>query len=519
VPAYAPTGQNAVRFLTRILAETPPPSFAIAQVKTTGTMAQIIVAYDPAGTAPPTPADFTAEAYDANGNTLSRTASFSTTAPGDYLISVEVTTSGGNVTLTLRAMDASGRVSSNSSAALAGSAGIVTSVVLNPARTADTTLAQSTDATSAGQVIVQSAAGSFASDWTGPVTAWNGETAGNRFARLCSENGFASRIYGYPDSSAPMGRQGQATLTQLLQECESADRGMIYEPRQALALGYRTLASMYNQAPAVTLDYPSSELGQEGQPGEWAPVDDDQYTVNDVIATRGSSGGSQGSTYQAVLDDGSPLSISAPPAGVGDYQSAATLNVATDHQLASVASWMLHVGTNDDQRIPSLPLNLARPALASLLYDVQDADIGDRTAVQNPPSWLPPDDISQILTGTTEELGGFFYLAAWNAIPEGPYEVAVCGDHADTAGSSLAAPASSSAASVSVAVDTGPLWTTSAGDFPFDIRVGGERMTVTNITGTSSPQSFTVTRSVNGVVKSHLAGEAVALFTTPVAAL
>ncbi len=57
-----------------------------------------------------------------------------------------------------------------------------------------------------------------------------------------------------------------------------------------------------------------------------------------------------------------------------------------------------------------------------------------------------------------------------------------------------------------------PLWTTTAGDWPFDIEVGGERMTVTAVTGTSSPQTFTVTRSVNSVVKSQYAGTDVRLF-------
>ena len=42
---------------------------------------------------------------------------------------------------------------------------------------------------------------------------------------------------------------------------------------------------------------------------------------------------------------------------------------------------------------------------------------------------------------------------------------------------------------------------------------------VTDITGSSSPQSFTVVRSVNGVVKSQAEGAAVALASTPVYAL
>jgi hypothetical protein len=71
-----------------------------------------------------------------------------------------------------------------------------------------------------------------------------------------------------------------------------------------------------------------------------------------------------------------------------------------------------------------------------------------------------------------------------------------------------------------------PLWTTNAADFPFDIQAHplgalgrGERITVTDITGTTSPQTFTVTRSVNGVVMSHDEGEVIALFYTPVYAL
>ena len=40
-----------------------------------------------------------------------------------------------------------------------------------------------------------------------------------------------------------MGAQAIDTLGNLLQACEDADRGQIFEPRQALALGYRTLAS------------------------------------------------------------------------------------------------------------------------------------------------------------------------------------------------------------------------------------------------------------------------------------
>ena len=64
-----------------------------------------------------------------------------------------------------------------------------------------------------------------------------------------------------------------------------------------------------------------------------------------------------------------------------------------------------------------------------------------------------------------------------------------------------------------------PLWSTAGGDVPFGIGVNGEQMTVTAVSGSSSPQDFTVTRSVNGVTLAHQAGEAITLFTPPIVAL
>lgn len=55
--------------------------------------------------------------------------------------------------------------------------------------------------------------------------------------------------------------------------------------------------------------------------------------------------------------------------------------------------------------------------------------------------------------------------------------------------------------------------------FPFDIVVGGEQMTVTAIADQVSPQLFTVVRSVNGIVKSHAEGTSVALHIPAYASL
>ena len=220
------------------------------------------------------------------------------------------------------------------------------------------------------------------------------------------------------------------------------------------------------------------------------------------------------------------MSISNPPGGVGGYSNSVSVNVAADSQLPDTAWWLVHLGTVDENRWPHIPVNMARAAVSGVKNAVQGVDVGDYIAVVNPPAgWLAPDTVRQIAAGTTEVLGGFHWLIAFHCIPESPYETGIYGDatygRADTDGSTLHANASSGATSVTVDTTsaTAPLWTTSGGDVPFDIAIGGERITVTAVSGASSPQTFTVTRSVNGVVKAHSSGDDVRLWFPPVYAM
>lgn len=82
----------------------------------------------------------------------------------------------------------------------------------------------------------------------------------------------------------------------------------------------------------------------------------------------------------------------------------------------------------------------------------------------------------------------------------------------DTDGSRLARSIDPSATTLSVATDRGPRWVDSArqpSEFPFRIQVDGEVMTVTAISGSSSPQTFTVTRSAGS--RAHDSGAPVCL--------
>jgi len=468
----------------------PADGTVIASLFTFGTVARADLIFRSGG--------MQLKGYDVNGLSLFDSGTWAFSLLDQQLrYSIELQTSGGNVQWAMATI-APGAVANATSGTVAGSIGNASKVMIAPSGGMSGAVA--------GHVSVQSVWDTLY-NLSPPLNAWSGEYAGIRFARLCAEEGIGYRIYGAPADTVAMGTQAPKTADALLQECEDADKGLIFEPRQAYALGYRTRASMFNQAPTVTLSYSAAQLAEPME-----PTDDDRLIANDVTATRSSGG----SSARQSLTSGA-LSIQSPPNGVGPYPQTPAVNVATDAQLIDEAGWLVWLGTVDDFRYPVLSANLASPKVTAVYYQLQDLDIGDRIVVGSTPSWLPPDGISQLVQGQTEVLGDVF-TEQWSCAPELPYRVGILDDpvlgHADTDGSTVHAGISATATSMQV--DTtgagSPLWTTSGGDFPFDIAVGGERMTVTNITGASSPQTFTVTRSVNNVVKTQTAGTDVRLW-------
>jgi hypothetical protein len=262
---------------------------------------------------------------------------------------------------------------------------------------------------------------------------------------------------------------------------------------------------MYNQDPAVAFDYANGELSDSLN-----PVDDDQSIHNSVTVSR-----SGGGSARVDITDG-PVSTQAPPDGVGTYSSQPSVSLVDDEQCAYQASWRAHLGTVDEARYPQISVNFAASQVANnatLVRQLLEHEVGDRLTVAHPPSWLPPDAISQLVQGYVETFTAFAHDVTLNCSPASPYEIAVYGtDRYDTAGSALNSGCTSTATSISVKTTLGPVWTQAAGDMPFDIAVGGEQMTVTAISGASSPQTFTVTRSVNGLVKAHVTDEDVRLY-------
>lgn len=317
------------------------------------------------------------------------------------------------------------------------------------------------------------------------VVGWRGETPTNRVIRLCQEEGISYQDLTHGTTGTVyMGVQGIDTLVNALNECAATDLSTLVELRDQLGLGFRTRTSLYNQDAALTLDYAQNQLS-----AALDPVDDDRYTNNDVTVSR-----VNGSSDRKVLDSGT-LSVQDPPNGVGRYATSVSVSLRDDDLLPDQASWRLHMGTVDEARYPQISLNLRHSTFTSSV-DMMNAalmlDVGDRLVVDNPPAWLPPDAISQIVEGFTETLGVLEHDIVITCSPESAYHVMVLDDDSDTrgrldtAGSELTDAITASATTMSVTTTSGPVWVDSndySYEFPFDVRVGGEVMTVTGITG------------------------------------
>lgn len=452
---------NCVKFLMQIPSTGATTNGIIASVRTTGTVARLDLVYT-------TGPNLTLNAYSSGGALLSTSGATAVAVNGQQMmIEILLSTSGSNVAYSATCYNIGGN-SGNTVGGTTTSAtvGQVVRVVFNEGALIDDT--------AIGHIAVSTSDDLAPYFVAGPIFAWSGEPAGIRFARLCAEDGIPYRTITDPVQTVLMGPQTAQPVLALLEECQDTDLGLIVELRQVFGLAYRTRVTMLNQSPDITLDYSLAQLADDIE-----PTDDDLLIRNDVTITR-----KGGSSARQTLTTGA-LSTQAPPLGVGPYPDSTQVSLAGDGQLPDEAGWALHMGTVDEQRYPTISLDLSRPEVAALFYTIQGIDLGDRVLVTNTPPWLPPDGISQLIRGATEKIGGYIYTVAWTCVPETPYRVAVFDDwvfgRMDTDGSTLASSITSGQTTGIMLATTGsasPLWTTDPADFPFDIEIGGERVTV-----------------------------------------
>jgi hypothetical protein len=327
---------------------------------------------------------------------------------------------------------------------------------------------------------------------------YRGETAADRFTRVCEEVGIVPSVVG--DDTDPMGPQLPGTLANILEEIAFTDAGMIYDARGWYGLEFRTGRSLYNQTPVLELTY-----GEDVAP-PLSPVTDDLGLTNSVTANR-----PNGITVVAQQTSG-PNNINDPfddPDGAGLVPTTLDANPETDADLYDVATWALALGTWKGSRYRNITVDLtARPQHFLAAMSIRP---GDLITVED----LEADLVELIVVGGVNAIANNNHRATFNCRPAGPFrigQVETSGyDRIGSSTSSLAAQfIAGTNTSMSVAV-TGALWSTTAP--PFHIKVGGVVFNVTAISGASSPQTFTVdVTPVNGVTRTIAAGAAVDVY-------
>ncbi len=492
VRPYPSTGSVCVRMLLAMPAGGSTDGAVILRILTGGTAAQWDLVYGTGGL-------LSLSIYDSGGTLITSTTPTAYTLDGrPVMVQVDLTQSGSDVAWTFSTIEPGKNIGGFTSGTLAGrTVTVARAVQLNPSGALTDTVV--------GHVMVAKTVTSLFS--LGPsLSGYARETAGRRVERLCSEQGITFVPWGDLDDTVQMGPQPVATLLDALRECEAADYGVLFEPRDVVGIAYRPGSSISSPGTRVILN---GGGGLGGDLIELVDQDDDQLTRNDVSVTR------RGGTTSRQVDTTSTLSVLAPPAGVGRYDTGSTQNLYADSQVDDAASWGLNLGTVDEPRYPGVGVSLARDALVTdsvTTAAVLDAELGDGLDITSPPTGHGTQTLRQLVIGETLVLEHADLRARFVCQPARPWDVAVFDyEHPDepsrydTAGTTVNGAHTAVTTSLAVTV-VGSGW--GIADGAYDVRVAstGEEMRVTNVTGTAPSQTLTVTRGVNGTTAGALVG-------------
>jgi hypothetical protein len=492
---YTSTGSMQVRFLLAVPTGGYVDGIVIARWYTTGTAARWDLRYSTT-----VGGGFYWAMYDGSNTLIQQGAAANFDLIGQAkFVQFEMAQSGSDINVKLSTLQvAAGSGGSTTDTVLGYTVGNIRNIAINPdnADMSDTVL---------GQITVQNAITSLF-DLSDQLNAYLGEEADDRLLRLIhTEARLRLELPSLVDETTTdsgMGYQAQDTIANLIQECEEQDLGILYDMRSFDGgIAYRCRDSMYGQDPALTLSY---QTGKDVK--DLARTTDDKNTANDVTVAR--KGGGSWTQTQTTGD----LNVSDPPNGVGRYQVNYPVSLQYDDAAYNHAGWRLHLGTIAEPRWPVIDVWAERPAVSDVATQIAELELGDRVQITNVPIRRLPWDIDVLVVGVTEELDQFQWHHRLITVPERPWHSLEWDSDRrySPVDSTLAAGATSSATSLSVATNSGSLWTTT--DVPFDILIAGEKITVTAVTGVTSPQTFTVTRAGNGVSKAQSSGAAVALW-------
>lgn len=204
-----------------------------------------------------------------------------------------------------------------------------------------------------GHVVVRLDGGTITDDLP-LLSSHSGELASTRLARLASENSESMSVL--QATTTQMGPQSSTDLVTLFREAETADQGVLYDGRGP-GLTYAPRAARENRLPDLTL----SATAHQVKP-VFGPVMDDQRIRNKAQVTL-----TDGGAYE-YADTSGRLGTAA----IGTYDTQVTASLSSIGDAQHYAEWLVHLGTQEGYRYPTISVNLAdSPSLARTVLGIE----------------------------------------------------------------------------------------------------------------------------------------------------
>ena len=277
---------------------------------------------------------------------------------------------------------------------------------------------------------------------------YSGEAAGVRFNRVMAEQGLTRYTIGSGTDSMPMGPQRVGTLLDILKEIRATDDCRIDDERFDVALTMTTRRALYNQTPALSLTYPGDIYAYDKEIGD--------LNTHNRVTVKNTLGGEA-----TVVQDSGPMSVQAPPAGVGLNPYSVDVNVADENALDDIATWHLAKGTLELPLYSSVTVNLG--AASPLLAAAVAVREGNYITVTG----LEAETVHLLVVGIARQTTPGVETLTFQCEPYEPYQVGVWDDPSfryDSRTSTLNAGYSASATSMVVTfTDVNDAWSTAPG--------------------------------------------------------
>lgn len=465
VPSYAGTGVIQVRWIMHLPATGIDDQAILFQVFTTGTASCWELIYNTGG-------NVQVRAFDPQGNVLTTSSSINLGVNDTRVrFSYTLVQEGSDLRWKITAPDEEGNPAVEVNALLSGrtcgAAWDIRFGVGNPT--------VNVSEVAIGHVTVQTVETNLF-DMYQQFSAFNGETTGFRFVRLCAQEGINGRYIGDILSSTQMGPQRIANVKELFNDIAKAEQGVIYETKTRHdGYTFRLMPTLQNQDRQLQLNLSNKEMS-----GDFEPDDDLDRRYNDFTINR-----ERGGLARTTQTTG-PFTASQ----IGTRPFDDTVNTYIVGQLPDLAEWYKYENTFDEFRFSSIEVNMGSSSLAanhSQSRFILDLELYDRMVLTGASNRKIFTEIEQLPRGYIETLDQLTHTFKWNTFPGGPYLTISADDSdygvLDTDGTTLRSNISNSTTELEIELAYGePLWDTA--NPPSKIIVSGEIMTVTSVVST-----------------------------------